>query len=111
MTNKTKAIVMANKALRAENIKLWEDNDALQRGLDEMKLLYETMIKQLVISGMPVNDDPVDPIYRTTLRKVDEKERAYLDRFMLAARADDDGMHLTAYIPHDEEDDDDGTER
>lgn len=83
----------------------------MQRGLDEMKLLYETMIKQLVVQGEPVNSDPVDPIYHVVLPKVDEKEKAYLDRFALRAGAREDGMHLEAYIPHDcDEEDDDGTE-
>lgn len=48
MTNKTRAIVEANRALRAENRELWARNEALARGAEEARAIYEALTMQLV---------------------------------------------------------------
>lgn len=48
MTNKTRAIVDANRALRAENRELWARNEELERGAEEMRVLYNALTLQLV---------------------------------------------------------------
>lgn len=48
MTNKTRAIVDANRALRAENRALWAKNEELERGSEEAKAIYEALTMQLV---------------------------------------------------------------
>ena len=83
MTNKTKAIVMANKALRQENRALWKQNDLLRKADEEMKTMYEAMIQQLVqLAGGEV-----------TLPKVDVK--AIMDKYEIQAeRTANDAMVL-----------------
>ncbi|MBO7668975.1 MAG: hypothetical protein J6S60_00160 [Oscillospiraceae bacterium] len=48
MTNKTRAIVEANKHLRAENREMWGRNEALENGAAEMKIMYESLIMQII---------------------------------------------------------------
>ena len=48
MTNKTRAIVDANRALRAENRELWARNEELARGAEEARAIYEALTMQLV---------------------------------------------------------------
>lgn len=48
MTNKTMAIVDANRALRAENRELWAQNEELVRGAEEARAIYEALTMQLV---------------------------------------------------------------
>ena len=58
MTNKTRAIVDANRALRAENRALraenralWARNEELERGAEEAKAIYEALTMQLVMEA------------------------------------------------------------
>ena len=94
MTNKTRAIVDANRALRAENRALWAQNEELARGAKEARAIYEALTMQLVAeAGGSV-----------TLAKTDVK--ALTKRCKLRVERNADGsMPLTV----SEREDDDGT--
>lgn len=58
MTNKTRAIVEANKHLRAENREMWARNEELENGATEMKIMYESLIMQIIQKhGHATNQD------------------------------------------------------
>jgi len=82
MTNKTKAIVMANKQLRAENRALWQENEMVRNGADEMEAMYRAMVVQLVqkLGGT------------VTLEKIDVAEMRSLD--VEAQRGEDGALTL-----------------
>ena len=93
MTNKTKAIVMANKALRQENRALWDENDLLRKADEEMKAMYEAMIRQLVqLAGGEV-----------TLPKMDVK--ALMEKYRTECHKNEDGSVTLRVLENEVEDD------
>ena len=81
--NKTfNAVALANKALRAENKTLWEENETVRRGTEEMKSIYIAMITQLLcLFG------------DATLPKMDVK--ALMETYYVETQYDEDGtVHL-----------------
>ena len=93
MTNKTKAIVMANKALRQENRRLWNENELLTKGDEEMKAMYDAMIQQLVwLAGGEV-----------TLPKMDVKE--LMEKYRTECHKHEDGSVTLRVLENEVEDD------
>lgn len=82
MTNKTKAIVMANKQLRAENRTLWEENETVRRGMEETEAIYRAMVTQLVLAAGG----------ETVLPNTDVS--ALMKEYDLEAKRDENGLAL-----------------
>ena len=104
MSKQLNAVALANKALRKENEMLWDRVDTLERGVEEKEILFDAMVKQLVMFGRtPAN--PIYPEYEVKIPKINAEELA---KYQLSAQAEEDGLRLKVFIepPHDEEDED-----
>lgn len=92
MSKELNAVALANKRLRAENMKLWAQNEELERGCEEQKLMYEALVTQLVMLHEVGTGDPTIKAYELTLPKVNVGE--LMEKYRLEAKHTDDGLFL-----------------
>jgi hypothetical protein len=92
MNKQFNAVALANKALSKENMELWDKVDTLERGTEELHMVYGSRIMQLV-----------QMLGEATLPKIDIAE--YMGKYVLAAEKHEDGS-ITLRVDERTEDDD-----